>query len=348
MSMLIDKETIFINTACLAEHLHYVIPALKHSIFQQPHPKDTEEAISRHLAVGGPEKIEDRFKNMLLPAAYSKKTLGIYRSPEEKPEVTHESLKAFVSQYFTADRLTIAAAGVKTHEAFVELVKPSFSSIPMGSTRDETSAYTGGVLSEELEGEMVHFTIGFQGASFFDKEMPALVVLKTIIGEGGGFSTGGPGKGMHSRAYTTLLPYGFIESVKAVNHNFMDSGVFAISFVALQKYAEYIPDITLKELISLMEVTEEELNRAKNIITRDSLINSQKTQSRIEDIAKNCAYFFQTPEEFAYLKKVNAVTLADIKVALIKLLRSKFTLNTIATKGTKIPSIEQMYGKLGR
>lgn len=77
------------------------------------------------------------------------------------------------------------------------------------------------------------------------------------MGEGGGFSTGGPGKGMHSRAYTHILAkYPWIESVKATNSNFTDGGNFGLTIVCLNAYTPYSGEAIIKELIDLTRVTD--------------------------------------------------------------------------------------------
>jgi processing peptidase subunit alpha len=249
---------------------------------------------------------------------------------------------------FTAEKTTIAAAGITDHKTFESLINENFSSLEKGKLELDPAIYTGGVYKDIIDDEMAHVSLGFRAASFFEPEMAAFAVLKSIIGDGGGFSTGGPGKGMHSRAFTKILPYGFLETVKTYNHAFNDSGVFAISLVGLEKYAEHIPDIIIKEMFDLFDLKEEELNRAKNIITREALINYQKSLSRLEDLAKNCAFFYNTPDEFGYLKKVNQVSLEDIKKALVKMLRSEFSMTVLTKKDTKIPELENIYKKIGR
>jgi mitochondrial-processing peptidase subunit alpha len=349
VSILLERENIYIHTSCLEEHLSHVIQALSHTIFYEVTERSTREAVDRFNSSLVPETAEENFKNMFVPSAYSNLTLGIRYPRASECSITAESLASYLQSYLTGERLTISACGIKDHERFVELAYKSFHKVPV-SKLDKTvkSAYTGGLARQSILGDMSYVTLGFQGCSFDDPDMPAFVVLRAIIGEGGGFSTGGPGKGMHSRAYTKILPYGFLESVKGINFNFTDSGVFGISLVGLEKYASYMPDLILKEIADLLNVTDEELNRAKNIITREALIGYQKTQGRIEDIAKNCAFFFKTPDEFQYLQKINNVNIDNIKKVVIRLLRSNFTLNVISDDKTSIPTIQELYKRLGR
>lgn len=50
-----------------------------------------------------------------------------------------------------------------------------------------------------------HVMIGLEGCSHQDKDFIALCVLNMMMGGGGSFSAGGPGKGMYTRLYTNVL-----------------------------------------------------------------------------------------------------------------------------------------------
>jgi len=54
-------------------------------------------------------------------------------------------------------------------------------------------------------------------------------VIQCMLGGGSAFSSGGPGKGMHSRCYRYMLNlYGWIETALAINQPYSNTGVFAI------------------------------------------------------------------------------------------------------------------------
>jgi len=349
VNLVLDRETIYFHTTCLEEHLEVVLPALKQAIFYNKTRMDTVESQNRLKVYLEPEKSEDKIKHMILTAAYKGLTLGVRHPKTELGDLNYEKYCEFVDQHFTAEKVTVAACGIENHERFQEAVNKNFGLLPLGKIKNRPGVYKGGVLRENLEtGIMTYYSLGFQGAGFNDKDMSALIVLKAIIGEGGGFSTGGPGKGMHSRAYTKILPHGFFESAKASNFSFTDSGIFSVSLVGLEKYCEYFPYVIVKEIADLLKIEQEELDRAKNIITREALINYQKTVSRLEDIAKNCAYFYQTPEEYGYLRRIGEVGIEDIRQVVIKLLKSEFSVFCETKESSKLPGLNEIYKKLGR
>lgn len=47
--------------------------------------------------------------------------------------------------------------------------------------------------------------IGLEGCSLHDSDFIAICVLNMMLGGGGSFSAGGPGKGMYTRLYTNVL-----------------------------------------------------------------------------------------------------------------------------------------------
>lgn len=78
--------------------------------------------------------------------------------------------------------------------------------------------------------ELLHLSIGFQSAKYTDKDMFAFAVLNMLMGGGGSFSAGGPGKGMYSRLYTNVLNRShWMFSSTAYNYSYEDSGLFCIS-----------------------------------------------------------------------------------------------------------------------
>jgi processing peptidase subunit alpha len=53
--------------------------------------------------------------------------------------------------------------------------------------------------------ELAHVVIGLEGYSHQDPDFIPICVLNMMMGGGGSFSAGGPGKGMYTRLYTNVL-----------------------------------------------------------------------------------------------------------------------------------------------
>ena len=53
--------------------------------------------------------------------------------------------------------------------------------------------------------ELAHIVIGLESCSHKDPDFVAYCVLNMMMGGGGSFSAGGPGKGMYTRLYLNVL-----------------------------------------------------------------------------------------------------------------------------------------------
>ena len=53
--------------------------------------------------------------------------------------------------------------------------------------------------------ELAHLVLGLESCSHHSEDFVTTCVLSTLMGGGGSFSAGGPGKGMYSRLYTNVL-----------------------------------------------------------------------------------------------------------------------------------------------
>ena len=77
--------------------------------------------------------------------------------------------------------------------------------------------------------ELAHLVIGLESVSHQHKDFIPFCVLNMLMGGGGSFPAGGPGKGMYTRLYTNVLnQYHWMYSAAAFNHAYADSGVFCI------------------------------------------------------------------------------------------------------------------------
>ncbi len=92
------------------------------------------------------------------------------------------------------------------------------------------SQYFGGEFRHDTGAEEVTCALGFQGVSWKDQDIYALQVLNTLFGSSASFSSGGPGKGMHSRATKHLLNrVAYVDAANALNIGFTDIGLFGLT-----------------------------------------------------------------------------------------------------------------------
>ncbi|KAJ6356131.1 hypothetical protein OIU78_004274, partial [Salix suchowensis] len=156
------------------------------------------------------------------------------QAPESSIDRLNSSLlEEFVAENYTARRMVLAASGVE-HEELVAISEPLLSDLPdKKSPGEPESVYTGGDFRCQAESgdQQTHFALAFglKGGWHDVKEAMTLTVLQILMGGGGSFSAGGPGKGMYSRLYQRVLnQYHKVQSFSAFSHIYNNSAIFGI------------------------------------------------------------------------------------------------------------------------
>merc|ERR1712142_878232 len=183
-------------------------------------------------------------------------TLGLAKiCPEENiGSISRQTLYTYLAAFHKPERMVVAGVGVD-HDELVEATVKHFvekppvwasGNVPKVVTDRSVAQYTGGL--EVLE-----------------KDLRPFCVLNMMMGGGGSFSAGGPGKGMYTRLYTRVLNrYHWMYSATAYNHAYNDSGIFCIHASAHPQSLVELTQVLVRELVAITgRISEEELNRAK-------------------------------------------------------------------------------------
>lgn len=159
---------------------------------------------------------------------------------------------------------------------------------------NELARYTGGewyISKPDLE--FTHVYIGFESMSIEDDDIYALSVLQTLLGGGGSFSAGGPGKGMYSRLYSNVLnQHHSVDYCAAFHHCYADSGLFGIAIAVDPSFNAYIPNIISRELESVCNptmrggISQVELNRARNQLKSSLMMSLESRLVEVEDLGR--------------------------------------------------------------
>lgn len=177
----------------------------------------------------------------------------------------------------------------------------SLSHAPTSFDITQPSHYTGGFLSlpslpppiNPSLPPLTHIHLAFEALPISSDDIYALATLQTLLGGGGSFSAGGPGKGMYSRLYTNVLnQHAWVESCVAFNHSYTDSGLFGISSSCSPGHVVNMLDVMCRELQALTLDTgfsalqTVEVNRAKNQLRSSLLMNLESRMVELEDLGR--------------------------------------------------------------
>lgn len=188
--------------------------------------------------------------------------------------------------------------------------------------------YTGGFLSlpplaapqNPALPHLSHIHLAFESLPISSPDIYALATLQTLLGGGGSFSAGGPGKGMYSRLYTNVLNHhGWVESCVAFNQSYTDSGFFGISGSCSPERIADMLEVMCRELNSLTldngytALQAAEVSRAKNQLRSSLLMNLESRMVELEDLGRQVQVHGKKVGVKEMCAKINALTVEDVR-----------------------------------
>jgi len=187
--------------------------------------------------------------------------------------------------------LTRAASSYLYPPSSLAGTQPVRSSSLLGST------YTGGDrFIHDPNSEFNHIYVGFEGVGIHDADIYDLATMQILLGGGGSFSAGGPGKGMYSRLYTHILNHHpQIDHCASFHHIYTDSSLFGVfaSFVPAPSRSQgnsprqILPHLIHQfSLLLYRPVPEAELSRAKNQLKSSLVMALESRTVEVEDLGR--------------------------------------------------------------
>lgn len=333
------------------EMVELLIDCVRNPVYLDWEVNETLQKVKSEIA-----EISNNPQGLLLEAIHSAGYAGALANPLLAPEsavnrLNSSILEEFVAENYTAPRMVLAASGIE-HEELLSVAEPLLSDLPSVSRPEEPkSMYVGGDYRCQAEsGGKTHFALAFEvpGGWHKEKEAMVLTVLQMLMGGGGSFSAGGPGKGMYSRLYLRVLNgHPEIQSFSAFNSIYNNTGLFGIQATTGSDFVSKAIDIAVKELITVAtpgEVDQVQLDRAKQATKSAVLINLESRMIASEDIGRQVLTYKERKPVEHFLKAVDEVTLKDISSIAQKLLSSPLTM---ASHGDVlyVPSYESVSSK---
>ncbi|KAJ2355298.1 Mitochondrial-processing peptidase subunit alpha [Coemansia sp. RSA 2618] len=210
---------------------------------------------------------------------------------------------------------------------------------------ERRSVYTGGTwFDSKPDMDFTQVYLGFKSAGIDDEHgLYVYAVLQMLLGGGGSFSAGGPGKGMYSRLYTRVLnQHAWIESCVAFHHCYTDAGLFGISASCRPRNEHALFDVMATEIeavaagagrrsslrrpyVSQEGATPFEVKRAKNQLKSNLLMNLESRMVQLEDLGRQIQVSGRKVSADAMIQHIEAITPDDIRKSASELLASPAT-----------------------
>ena len=187
----------------------------------------------------------------------------------------------------------LSSSSPSTHKVLTR----SASSYLYPRSPENKATYTGG--SRHIfdgSAEFNHLYVAFEGVGIHDEDIYTLATIQVLLGGGGSFSAGGPGKGMYSRLYTHILNhYPQIDHCASFHHIYTDSSLFGLfaSFVPYTSQnqgntpAQIMPHLVHQlSLLLYQPVPTVELSRAKNQLKSSLMMALESRSVEVEDLGR--------------------------------------------------------------
>lgn len=196
--------------------------------------------------------------------------------------------------------------------------------------------YTGGIVQLERDmssvslgptpiPELTHVMLGLESCSFLEEDFIPLAVLNTMMGGGGSFSAGGPGKGMFSRLYLNVLNrHHWMYNATSYHHSYEDTGLLCIHASADPRQVREMVEILTKEFVLMGgSVDVVELERAKTQLMSMLMMNLESRPVIFEDVGRQvlATHSRKLPHELCAL--IRGVKPEDIQRVASRMLRGK-------------------------
>lgn len=349
-----SRDLMIYAVSVINEHLETAVELLGESVLRMNFTQEELEETANRISYELQDMSIDPERKLLLGemihrAAFGEKTLGLPKiCPEENLGKIDRSLMFnFLKHNHRPERMVLAGVGVE-HEELVELAKkyfvdnePIWESDPTIVSEEPQiidrpkAMYNGGLTTVQADlsnvslgptplPNLVHFQLGFEVCSHLDlDEFVIVCVMNMLMGGGGSFSAGGPGKGMFTRLFTHVLNrYHWVNSCAAHNLSYEDTGLFFIQSSSDPARLKDLVDVVIHEFRSLVHgpMYQEELARAKKQLISMLWLNLEMRPIVFEDIARQVLStgFRRQPKQL--IEKIESVSEEDIKRIASKML----------------------------
>ncbi|KAF5323536.1 hypothetical protein D9611_005582 [Ephemerocybe angulata] len=226
----------------------------------------------------------------------------------------HEELVELADKYFSSLKAPIprtsSSTSVPSHllsqsnSAFPKTLTRAASylfpnpALPSPPLNNRSATYTGGHrFIHDANAEFNHLYVAYEGAGIHDDDIYALATMQVLLGGGGSFSAGGPGKGMYSRLYTHILNhYPQVDHCASFHHIYTDSSLFGLfaSFVPAANgqqggntSSQILPHLIHQlSLLAYSPIPKTELDRAKNQLKSSLMMALESRSVEVEDLGR--------------------------------------------------------------
>lgn len=224
-----------------------------------------------------------------------------------------EDIQAYVRRQYTSANTVLSVAGQFDKKELILLCEKYFGG---GNFSEQSTVgnaqFFGGERKMTKSIEQTHISVGYEAFSFFDKRIYALSVLNSVFG--------GSTSGRLFRA--AREESGLCYSIYSYTTLFENTGMMGIYAATSEENAYALRQKINEETekICTEKITEDELNRAREIIKCGIVLDSELCEARMNINGKDMLFLNRLREEDEIIHGIDNVTAQDVMQCARKIL----------------------------
>lgn len=271
---------------------------------------------------------DDIVHDLLSKATYGNHSLGypILGTEETLASFNGDSLRQYMHDYYTPDRVVISVAG-NISDSFIKDVEKWFGSYEAKgkATGLEKPEFHTEKLTRKKETEQAHLCLGFKGLEVGHERIYDLIVLNNVLGGS-----------MSSRLFQDVREdKGLAYSVYSYHSSYEDSGMLTIyggtGANQLQQLSE-----TIQETLATLKrdgITSKELENSKEQMKGSLMLSLESTNSKMSRNGKNELLLGKHKTLDEIINELNAVNLERVNGLARQLFTEDYALALISPSG---------------
>lgn len=318
------EQTVF-YAKCLSQDVPKAVEILS-DIIQNSKLGENEIERERGVILREMQEVETNLQEVVFDhlhsSAYQGTPLGrtILGPTKNIKSITKKDLQDYVRTYYGPPRFVLAGAGGVEHTTLVELADkhfgkmsgPHYDEIPL---LDVPCRYTGSEIRVRDDTiPLAHIAVAVEGAGWADADNIPLMVANTLMGAWDRSQGGGTSSANHLAQAGAIK--GMCHSYQSFNTCYKDTGLWGVYYVCDPLSCEdFVENIQSEWMRLCVSVTEREVERAKNILKTNMLLQLDGTTAICEDIGRQMlCYNRRIPlhELEARIDSVTAKTIHDV------------------------------------
>lgn len=326
-----SKEYTCYYAKVLDEHANYALDVLAdmffHSTFDENELKKEKNVVYEEIKMYE-DAPDDIVHDLLSKATYGNHSLGypILGTEETLASFNGDSLRQYMHDYYTPDRVVISVAG-NISDSFIKDVEKWFGSYEAKgkATGLEKPEFHTEKLTRKKETEQAHLCLGFKGLEVGHERIYDLIVLNNVLGGS-----------MSSRLFQDVREdKGLAYSVYSYHSSYEDSGMLTIYGGTGANQLRQLSE-TIQETLATLKrdgITSKELENSKEQMKGSLMLSLESTNSKMSRNGKNELLLGKHKTLDEIINELNAVNLERVNGLARQLFTEDYALALISPSG---------------